>query len=756
MAKKISDHNRRLTIAYVSWFFIFAIPLSAAAYGVYSIINHSLSEIDKKSVKLVYDGQTQDGLPYLTRTYGLELDVSDIKITYQHNSHDKWYFVTPTLSMVKKYDSELMGLQKPAIIFNDQTLRFYVFSEPQDIKKPTIAFNYASRTISWNKVVGASSYQIYCGSSEGSMESVDFTINNSYDLSNIEQSGEIYVAIKALKQDEHYADSPLSNICHLFKLEAPNNLTYSDAQTTHRISWDEVVDADYYSLEIDGNVQEHITDNYFVYDAPAGSHLVTVRAYSNLNDYIFSDTSYSFSVLDEVKNISINNRSLNWDKVLDATSYDVYLGGSDNPINTLTNSLSLEEIDAGYYSINIIANSISSSIYSSHDSTTKGLINFEIKLASNVLSWPNLGEDFTYLVMIDNAVVTSALSTSSLDLRTLNINGGDHEVKVRAVHSKDVISNDISNIIEFRKLNKPELSIYGNHVISSGEKTPVSLYLDDVLFDGNLEGVSPDSHVIKGQYFAQTDLQVDSDIGYLNVVKLSAPVISVSDSKISYDYPSRSIEFYLNGVVFDGNLNNINPGTYTITARYISDIESVLNSDLSNGLSITKYSAPVLKYSNHEILVIKNDDNVTFYDGGNEFSGDFNDLSRGMHVITAQNIGDGSSTLSSSISDPIEVYRSDAELRFTVIDQNKGTLSVVSSDTIVSIAVTANFYLNPDDVMPFDTLTYDEQDTPSTLIRFNRGAKGVASRVDFSVKITISYNETIILDTITATFIVGN
>lgn len=734
-------------------FFVWLLTLSSLIVGVTLGVNASTNAykntIDKKTIQLMCDSKYEDGSPLLSRIYGDGLDLSKLSISYQKNTHDRTYQEFVTVDMLEEYDEEKIGYQTSYIKFNNVKLKLVINTSPLGLNVPNVIF--ANKTLTWSAINNATSYKVYCDKDKDNLQYLAETDKTTFDLSNLNKAGYLYFGVEAVNPSEKYVSSKISQPVEVLKLEKPNGLAYSVA-STHRIIWDEVSDADYYSLTIDGSTHSNITDLYFDYDASAGTHKISLTAYSALQNSIESESLYTFSMLPQVSEISYDGNYLNWNAVENATSYDVYLDGSTTPINCLENKLDLSTYPAKVYAIDIIAKNFSSAVFDSNPAHFDILINFKAKLSNEVLSWPNLGDGYSYYLYLDNDIFSTGIVDSNIDLRMMSIASGNHSIKVLAKHVSSAFLNEYSNDVSFTKLVTPILTIEGDYVVASGSSIQATFYLDGVEFNGNISSISAGDHVITAKYFATNDSQIDSDTGILNIHKLSTPVVSVINDNIVVDYPTRDIKYYLDGVEFDGDLGKISSGNHSLIAKYIGNGVNIIDSSLSTPIIINKLPAPSIKVENHEIICYENNINVKYYCDNEPFNGSYDSLTRGLHTIKAYNVGDGSTTISSIMSSDLIVYKSNAQISAVTSGTNKVIATLTSDDNVVSMQMSVEFYKNSNliDSIDYPVTTKVPFSQTISIVR----KEGAADKLIIKANIVISYNKINYEDTIVYEFII--
>lgn len=511
-------------------------------------------------------------------------------------------------------------------------------------------------------------------------------------------------------------DINLSSIVLITKLSSPT-LTIENNHVSNESGLSNVT---YY---LNGNKFDGNLSNI----ANAGNYQVTGKTNATADNEIDSDISTAIVVTKlEAPIISIQSGVLSNNNSTRIIQY--YKDGVpfDGNLSNIT--------DAGLY--NITAKYIASSKNEldsglSNTITVKKLAKPVISLSEGILSHSDATKTIQYY--LNNKAFEGDLSSITTS--------GVYSITAKYIASNNnELDSELSEPITIRKLSNPSLSIVNEKVVCDDTSRTVKFYLNNVEFDGDLSGLSAGVYTITAKYFGSNGDEIDSEISMITITKLSAPVISMSNEVLVCDDASKTINWYLNGSSFDGKVKDLEAGTYTITAKYISNDSTVLNSAASNSISITKLAAPVIQVCENTISCIDNNINVKYYLDGVEFSGDYSDIPAGPHIVSAKNIGDGSTTITSALSNELPVYRTDVTISVTPITNNRVNVLISTSQSTITYDMKVTFY-NGDSVI--DSIEYKDKTTLNQVVSYSRNGT-IASKIVIEVTVKSSSGNHII------------
>ncbi|MBE5735181.1 MAG: hypothetical protein E7361_01895 [Clostridiales bacterium] len=216
---------------------------------------------------------------------------SQIVNNYTANTYD----VGSTLNVAGNYDVYITAHATNYNASTSNTVTYIVLASP------SITLHYD--VISWQEVVGAEEYHIYCNDTY-----ITKTSNTSYDLAHtISDIGTYSIYIKAINDGYEYKDNTTSNIVtyvHSTKLSSPvvSKVDYN----LHTITWDSINNASSYKIYVDDSYITSTTNNSIDLSSIISDyelHTINIRAISN--NSIYSDSSLSEDILYEISGENI-------------------------------------------------------------------------------------------------------------------------------------------------------------------------------------------------------------------------------------------------------------------------------------------------------------------------------------------------------------------------------------------------------------------------------------------------------------------
>lgn len=200
------------------------------------------------------------------------------------------------------------------------------------------------------------------------------------------------------------------------------------------------------------------------------TYTIKVRAIGNGATIISGQMSELASQkLANPQNLSINNLTISWDEVLNATNYLVYINNASTPISSnsaLSYTFQNSDFNIGANNIRVVASVVeSASIYADSDESSLSVT----KLATPTLSaqggnigWSGvLGVDENFLSITPAGMTeqTFTLSDSTLSYALGDsFTDGAYSVKIQAKGNQtDVLDSDISEKVDFVKMSAPEI-----------------------------------------------------------------------------------------------------------------------------------------------------------------------------------------------------------------------------------------------------------------------------------------------------------
>ncbi len=190
-------------------------------------------------------------------------------------------------------------------------------------------------TVTWDEVEEATGYDI-----EIDGQVIDNGLSTSYNHTNLESNTEYTYRVRA--KNDKLTSFWSSEIKKTTLLDIPDNLQGIATSTEITISWDAVVGAIGYDIEVDGQVIDNGLNTIFIHSrlTPNTEHTYRVRARSGAGAGAWSETITKVTSFGIPSNLEATATSTNitliWDEVPGATSYEVFVNGEviDNGLST--------------------------------------------------------------------------------------------------------------------------------------------------------------------------------------------------------------------------------------------------------------------------------------------------------------------------------------------------------------------------------------------------------------------------------------
>lgn len=428
---------------------------------------------------------------------------------------------------------------------------------------------------------------------------------------------------------------------------------------------------------------------------------------------------------------------IKWNAVDGADSYNVVVTDMhDNVIVPGTNVedktewLIPDTITFGAYKVTVSAlksgNTYASSEVSAPVEFEKREGITEITYEDGTISWNEVPGASAYRVILNGEELNANGTSIARALK-----GGSNEITVSAVYGGAVIYTN--KTVTVKKLTDPSLTISNKKVICND--SGVVLYLDGTEFDGDLSGITePGEYLLTAQRFPTKDGEIASDmIAPITITKLPTPTLTIENNRLKLDKEGYDVRYYLNGTEFSGNILDVaTPDTYTVTAKFKARNSFELDSEVSNAQTFTKLSVPKIDYDiiTKSVVVTDAADKYELYLNGEVFDGNVKNLGAGYFTVTARNVGDGITSISSAESNPL--YISNADARIIVADQGDGSVKIKIDTEIADLKydIQVKFYDDGGDYI--DSWQKTGAKTNTQTVIYNRGGK-VAAKLEITV-----------------------
>lgn len=296
-------------------------------------------------------------------------------------------------------------------------------SDEETLNVPNnITFSVDNATISWDKIEGATSYEIEVefinhttsqAISSNNYEAVKGKTSLTIDTSILSDlNTKLSVRLRAYREEKttKFLFISLGTTAEAYSdysekaIFSPMSKVSLDLNNDGTISWNAASNSTGYLISENG-VEKSISNRVFEPKAP-GVYEIKVKPTSSSGNFfsLWSET-VTFEVLETVKNIDYDGINLTWDGVIGAKSYDVYIDGeffsnSENPhiffdSNNQRFNVSIETVG----NLNRTFNSL-----------TKASIQYEflgnvsnINVLDGNLTWDSVQRATGYVVKIDNS-----------------------------------------------------------------------------------------------------------------------------------------------------------------------------------------------------------------------------------------------------------------------------------------------------------------------------------------------------------------
>lgn len=290
------------------------------------------------------------------------------------------------------------------------------------------------RMITWDIVDKAQGYVISIDGTEINIDKNEYYFDG--------YTGSHNIKIKARGNGSTIISSEYSLIQQIYKLSKPTNLSISNGI----LKWDSVSNAKSYKIILTNGVSDSYAGSY---TATTNSILINrsdlkesqtilVQAIGDgltIADSEMSDPYNTYVLPAPV--VSVTTEGVVWSKVLNAVSYTISIG--DFKKNVTGNSLNLSEndIEAGIYTIVVVANGDLEHYFNSDESkaiSLKLLAKPEVSDNETLsgVTWKRVTSSFNYQVRLDsNTIESVGNNTTTYDVKFNT--AGVHTVSVRAV-----------------------------------------------------------------------------------------------------------------------------------------------------------------------------------------------------------------------------------------------------------------------------------------------------------------------------------
>ena len=227
------------------------------------------------------------------------------------------------------YNIEVMALGDNSYLNSDysqteESIEVYQIEKVKNIK-------IENETVSWDEIAGTLTYEIllknYSQENYTRDEGYYFTSNtNSFSLSEV-STGKYNIKVRAMGTQTSLAGIDSDEL--LFeRLGAPEDFRIKRGY----LRWKNVLNATQYRLEINGEVLETLSQEYYVLDDSydAGEYTLRLSAYGDGVNFISSEWTEAIETyrMESPQNLKVVDGFVVWDNLLDAELYMVEIGGA--------------------------------------------------------------------------------------------------------------------------------------------------------------------------------------------------------------------------------------------------------------------------------------------------------------------------------------------------------------------------------------------------------------------------------------------
>ncbi len=315
------------------------------------------------------------------------------------------------------------------------------YTLPDTPKNFTTAVTSNTITINWDAVPGALSYEI---ETDGEVKNIG--LETTYTHRGLRPNTEHVYRVRAigLGGTGYWSTEVIASTM----LAVPQNIAAKATSSAIALTWDSVVDAQYYDVEADGNVIDNGGSIAFTHSnlAPNVEHTYRVRAREDLGAGDWSEPLKIKTLLETPVNLQAKATditiTITWDSVVGATSYDVELLG----VKTVKFSGPEGVIDGlkpnTRYSYRVMARcegnesewSIEHSIITLLEAPSN--ITFESSSTITEIKWDTVNNADRYEIEVDGIVLDNGMATSythnGLEPNSL------YKYRVRAINSNGI------------------------------------------------------------------------------------------------------------------------------------------------------------------------------------------------------------------------------------------------------------------------------------------------------------------------------
>ena len=502
-----------------------------------------------------------------------------------------------------------------------------------------INININTKILTWDAVANAEEYQIF---KDGVLIATQNT--RSFDFSVLNLPAAIYeIQVVAISTDLNLWNSLPATaylVIELATLATPN----PSININLILSWASVPMAEGYEIFIDGQLISTITTNSFDLNTQTftigQTYTITVVA---IGDGIFTTDSNAGSAdLIIIKlatpqlNIS-NQMLLTWGADTDALEFEVWINGVLETTTT-QNQLDLSTLNLGTGSHIIEVIAIGNNVFFiTSDAGITTLVIGQLSApdvsidSQKIISWDSVDGANEYQIFV-NGTLQATITTTTFDLKTLNLTVGDFTVTVVAIADSVFTLDSAAGSVSFNitQLATPaNLSINDRLIASWDAVTGVWFYRGRVgtqtwltpslSADLSFDNLSVGTHTLQITALSNNPFVLDSDIASVQftIARLETPVVSVNNQLMASWQTIEGTAWYRIRIGNSATVHlsaipqfnlatlGLGAGTHTINVEALAPFgDRILLDSLvgSTAITITQLSTPILSVDSHLML----------------------------------------------------------------------------------------------------------------------------------------------------------
>lgn len=519
-------------------------------------------------------------------------------------------------------------------------------------------------TLTWDNVENATGYRVKINGQE-------FTVPvNEYPNVPVARNS---VQVLPLNTTDTSYYGEWSDVYTYTILQAPTNVTYN----SNEISWNHVTYASGYIVKVNSEEFTVTTGTKLNYTFDGQSQLIikvkSLGVSSNdIYDSIYS-TEVTYSYLEPVSQIKVEDGIVSWNPIANATSYIVEIKSPTDTKTVTVPSPSYSDILANtQYQIRVFAQTEATDYFFSSWSQVMNVRILPqplLKYENGSFIWNSVSgaTGFEAKIMLGNNVINSAVVSEGSSYRidyTFPV-VGTYTVQVKSTSSSSsegVYASKFSEIFTVIRLDSPSNISFQHNVQSNDAATVIynsvsnasgyRLYVDGVALPSIITTTSTSISETANPTLLERSWQIQ--VQATGSVNLSQRKI-VLDSALSVAQTIKKLAvptnlevtngiLYWNGVAFNNGylisaagstflnqiddrdylISNLNDGSHQLSVRTLGNGTNIISSDYSVSFSVLKLSKPQVTVNNGVISWTKVDASSGYQYSVNAISGSFN------------------------------------------------------------------------------------------------------------------------------------